>query len=76
MEKYNKMMSQPLKINICLQVLNFEIYQTVLDIAKTEQKMLKLLKGKKKKNEKSTNKQKKCLHNIETLEKYELPSKC
>ena len=76
MEKYNKMMSQPLKINICLQVLNFEIYQTVLDIAKTEQKMLKILKGKKKKNEKSTNKQKKCLHNIETLEKYELPSKC
>ena len=76
MEKYNKMMSQPLKINICLQVLNFEIYQTVLDIAKTEQKMLKLLKGKKKKNEKSTNKQKKCLHNIETLGKYELPSKC
>ena len=39
-------------------------------------KMLKLLKGKKKKNEKSKNKQKKCLHNIETLEKYELPSKC
>ena len=76
MGKYNKMMSQPLKINLCLQVLNFEIYQTVLDIAKTEQKMLKLLKGKKKKNEKSTNKQKKCLHNIETLEKYELPSKC
>ena len=31
---------------------------------------------KEKKNEKSTNKQKKCLHNIETLEKYELPSKC
>ena len=52
MEKYNKMMSQPLKINICLQVLNFEIYQIVLDIAKTEQKMLKLLKGKKKKKRK------------------------
>ena len=50
MEKYNKMMNQPLKINLCLQVLNYEIYQTILDIAKTEQKMLKfnilkLLKG-------------------------------
>ena len=40
MEKYNKMMSQPLKINLCLHVLNFEIYQMVLDTAKAEQKML------------------------------------
>ena len=59
MEKYNKMMSQPLKINLCLHVLNFEIYQMVLDTAKAEQKMLNFLKVKRKKIEESTKKKKK-----------------
>ena len=40
----------------------------------TKQKMLKLLKGKKKKNRRINKKI--CLHNIEILEKYELPFKC